>query len=94
MATNITDWSKAKLNKGIAELVYPDYNLIRTGGHGAVVYLSPNSAPLRVDYLNNWNDLIPLMIKYDVLYQLSKLAKPREMAECLYMVLLAKSKEG
>ena len=35
------------------------------------------------DYLNNWNDLIPLMIQYDVAYLIDKETTARNMAERL-----------
>lgn len=100
MTLNITDWSKFKLNKAIAELLNPKGKVQPSRGLGEsnVFIQNPSTATgykwvQDVNYLNNYNDLIPMMIKHDVLYQLSKLANQREMAECLYMVLLAKSKE-
>lgn len=93
MTPNITNWPDFRLNKGVAELVYPTGKVKLYINDTKVVVRIGTKIVAIVDYCDNWNDLMPLMIKHDVLYQLSKLANQREMAECLYMVLLAKQEK-
>jgi len=98
MKPNITEWSNNKLTKSIAEFIYPD--AIKLGNTNCswdvdkVWVLLEVRNGFNVDYCNNWNHLIPLMIKHDVYYPISSKANQIEMCIALYTVLLAKSEEG
>lgn len=106
--SDITKWNKAKLTMAIAELAYPNDHVIKIAinkGKSHEIHVNPSNETIlscgasglymfRVDYLNNFNDLMPLMFEHDVYYPISSKANPREMCEALYTVLLAKSEEG
>ena len=59
-----------ELNKAIAELVYPDATEIThfsSNGAGVIIYgVSKVFKAIQVDYCNNWNDLMPLVVEYDI----------------------------
>ncbi len=70
MKTNLT---KAETNLAIAEHVFPKYRLeLSRNGEGVNVYTSSNHTNDRnlyvctVDYYNNWNCLMPLIIEHDI----------------------------
>ena len=114
--------SKAEVNLAIAELLFPDEIVFRTNA-GSVyeVHVQPSDEtclscgasdldPFKVDYCNNWNDLMPEVVKYDVLNDsnqspnfydtltiaevLNRVETPqRALADCLLLVLQAKSKQ-
>lgn len=88
MAPNITDWSDFELNKAIAEslgIYYADDE--------GEVFINDNN-PVIANYCNNWNDLMPLVVEHDIKMfgqiDLARCWEIRYLAECLYLVLLAK----
>lgn len=62
-----------KLNKGIAELMYPVFTAHRVEKTDAIYTVgNMTKQPIkRLDYCNNWNDLMPLIEEYkiDLVYE-------------------------
>jgi hypothetical protein len=67
----VSELSADNLTKAIAELVYPKYRCTRFGDSASVNLYTfyahtndKNNYVKTVDYCNNWNDLMPLVVKY------------------------------
>lgn len=109
----VSELSDFELNKSIAKAL--GFQI----GHqaGSMMGIADGSAMGRyVDYCNNWNDLMPLVVEYEIDYLTTNKdgkeydAYPvdtkykvafgsnknlqRALAECLYLVLLEKQKNG
>lgn len=82
-----------ELNKAIAEFVYPDaYEIKKVFGTSKVnVFSSPVTFPaITIDYCNNWNDLMPLVVEYKIL-SLNSTLLPREYLWGLVMYVRGKN---
>jgi hypothetical protein len=84
----VSKLSDFQVNKGIAEFldIYMSDN-----GFGAVrVWVSgvPNSIKgVAKDYCNNWNDILPEMVKHNISFLVNSETTPRKMAERLIIHL-------
>ena len=63
----------SELNKAIAELVYPDYRCVQHGESDSINLYTffahtndKNNYVKTVNYLNNWSDLMPLVIEHEI----------------------------
>lgn len=66
--------SDSELNLAIARLVYPDAIRFSKTSCGTRVMFSINKG-LSVDYLNNWNDLMNLVVKQNFDYEVLQVTK-------------------
>lgn len=81
-----------EINLAIAKLVYPNDTPIQAGRDYLSTQIKVISDKKRhtlaiVDYCNNWNDLMPLMIDHNVQYHINAASTQKYMAECLFKYL-------
>ena len=79
-----------ELNKAIAKAVYPnnDWFLYEHAPNGSSV---ENGNGCILNFIDSWDCLMPLVVKYDVYYQIDKHLTARRLAEALLKVLESKN---
>lgn len=98
---NTTELTPQEINLGIAELVM-GVKLRIVNEIFVAIEGGENLLRLQVDYCNNWNDLMPLVVEHhkDLILSGHKVDRclaiknqQKELADCLLQVLEAKAKD-